>query len=130
MAAQPSSPRRRRAPWLALLVLCSFWVGLVAGTAMGAWFFVPAGSGLAGPAIALGYGVGGGLASAVLAGVLGRRLPTRLLRRSAMVALTLAGLAALAVGYRLVSQPAERFAQTDPAAPDSTLDPRRAARLS
>jgi hypothetical protein len=93
-------------PWTALLVLCSFWIGLVAATAVGARFFVPAGSGLAGPAIALGYGVAGALAAAVLAGVVGRRLPTRLLRRSAMVALALAVLAALAVGYRLLTQQA------------------------
>ncbi len=133
MSAQPSSPRRRRAPWIALLVLCSFWIGLVAGTAVGARFFVPADSGLAGPAIALGYGVVGALAAAVLAGVLGRRLPPRSLRRSAVVALLLAVLAALAVGYRFVAQQAERRAHAglDAAKPQhSGLDPRCAARLS
>jgi hypothetical protein len=115
---------------MALLALCAFWIGLVASTAIGARFFVPADSGLAGPAIALGYGVAGALAAAILAGIVGRRLPTRLLRRSALVTLALAALAALAVGYRLVTQPAERGAPADAAAPDSTLDPRRAARLS
>ena len=133
MRAQTSSPRQRRAPWIALVVLCSFWIGLVAGTAIGAWFFVPGGSGLAGPAIALGYGVVAALAAAVLAGVLARRLPGRSLRRSAVVALLLAVLAALAVGYRFVTQQAERRAHAGLDAAKlqhSRLDPRCAARLS
>jgi nitrate reductase gamma subunit len=133
MRAQTSVPRRRRAPWIALLVLCSFWIGLVAGTAVGARFLVPAGSGLAGPAIALGYGVAGALAAAVLVGVLGRRLPARSLRRSAVVALLLAVLAALVVGYRFVTQQAERRAQAGLDAgtlQHFRLDPRCAARLS
>lgn len=133
MTARTSSPRRRRAPWIALLVLCSFWIGLVAGAAIGARFFVPVDSGLAGPAIALGYGVAGALAAAVLAGVLARRLPGRPLRRSAVVALMLAVLAALAVGYRFVAQQAERRAHAGLDAATllhSRLDPRCGARLS
>ena len=133
MTAQTSSPRRRRAPWIALLVLCSFWIGLVAGTAIGARFFVPAGSGLVGAAMALGFGVMGALAAAVVAGVLARRLPPRSLRRSAMVALLLAVLAALAVGYGFVTQQAERRAHAGLDAAKlqhSGLDPRCAARLS
>lgn len=134
-ARVPQSPsaRRRRAPWLAALVLAAFWIGLVAGTVLGAVFFVPAGSGLAGPAIALGYGIAGALAGAVLAGMLGRRLPTRLLRRTAVTAMVLGAGAALAVGYRFVVQQAERRA--DRAAPPPEvgtwrLDLRRDARLS
>lgn len=133
MRAQTSFPRRRRAPWIALLVLCSFWIGLVAGTAIGAQFFVPADSGLAGPAIALGYGAMGALAAALLAGVLARRLPPRSLRRSAVVALLLAVLAALVVGYRFVTQQAERRAHAGLDAwtlQHPRLDPRCAARLS
>ncbi len=44
-----------------LIILTALFVGLVAGTAIGGRFFVPAGSGLAGPVIALGYGVVGAL---------------------------------------------------------------------
>ncbi len=105
----------------------------MAGTAIGALFFVPAGSGLAGPAIALGYGVVGALAAAVLAGMAARRLPGRPLRRSAVVVLLLAVLAALAVGYRLVTQPGERRAHAgfDVATlQHSRLDPRCGTRLS
>jgi uncharacterized protein YneF (UPF0154 family) len=125
-----ASPRQRRALWVTLLVLCSFWVGLVAGTFLGALFFVPAGSGLAGPAIALGYGIAGALAAAVLAGVLGRRLPTRTLRRAAAVAGVLAVAAVLLVGYLFVRQQAERRAQAAPPEQVCGLDPRCGARLS
>ena len=105
----------------------------MAGTATGARFFVPAGIGLVGSAMALGFGVMGALAAAVVAGVLARRLPPRSLRRSAVVALLFAVLAALAVGYGFVTQQAERRAQADLDAgtlQHPGLDPRCAARLS
>jgi hypothetical protein len=131
MISLPASPRQRRGLWITLLVLCSFWVGLVGGTLIGALFLVPEGSGLAGPAIALGYGVAAALAGAVLAGVVGRRLAARPLRRAAAVVGALAVAAVLVVAYLFVRQQAERRAQADPPEqPVSRLDPRRAARLS
>jgi len=131
MIPLPASPRQRRALWTTLLVLCSFWVGLVGGTLIGALFLVPAGSGLAGPAIALGYGVAGALLAAALAGVLGRRLPTRALRQVTAVVGTLAAVAVLAVVYLFVKQQAQPKARADPAVRiELALDPRCGARLS
>jgi hypothetical protein len=131
MISIPGSPRQRRALWTTLLVLCSFWVGLVAGTVLGGLFLVPAGSGLAGPAIALGYGVGAALACAVVAGIVGRRLPPRVLRQATAVVGALATVAVIAVVYLFVKQQAQRQAQSDPAArSELALDPRRAGRLS
>lgn len=131
MFSLPASPRQRRALWITLIVLCSFWVGLVAGTLFGALFLVPAGSGLAGPAIALGYGVAAALAGAVLGGVIGRRLSARALRRAAAVVGALAAVALLAVVYLFVKQQAQRQAQPDPGERSVlVLDPRGARRLS
>jgi preprotein translocase subunit SecG len=125
------SPRQRRALWTTLLVLCSFWIGLVAGTVVGGLFFVPAGSGLAAPAIALGYGVGAALAGAIVAGIVGRRLPPRALRRATAVVGALAAVAVLAVVYLFVKQQAQRQARADPAERiELALDPRCDARLS
>ncbi len=45
--------RPRRGLWATLLVVALLWLGLVVGTVVGGWLFVPAGSGLAGPANAL-----------------------------------------------------------------------------
>ncbi len=96
-------PAPRRTLWSLLLVLCSLWLGLVAGTAIGG-LFVPEGSGLAGPAIALGYGVMGALAGLALAIVFALKLPVRPLRLSALIALLLSALAVLLMGYRVVRQ--------------------------
>lgn len=87
-----------------LLVLCSLWIGLVAGMAIGGLFFVPAGSGLAGPAIALGYGAMGAIAGLALAIVLALKLPVRPLRVAAVIALVLSALAVLFIGYRVAEQ--------------------------
>jgi formate-dependent nitrite reductase membrane component NrfD len=131
MIPLPASPRQRRALWTTLLVLCSFWIGLVAGTVLGGLFFVPAGSGLAGPAIALGYGVAAALAGAIVAGIVGRRLPPRVLRRTTAVVGAVAAVAVVAVVYLFVKQQAQRQATTDPAERvERALDPRRAGRLS
>ena len=62
-------------------------LGLFAGTFIGATFFVPVGSGLAGPAIALGYGVVG-LVIALIGGVM---LARKLAREKLRVALLIAG---------------------------------------
>lgn len=56
--------------WGLLLLISSLFLGLAFGTAIGARYFVPEGSGMAGPAIALGYGLMGALIAATLAGLL------------------------------------------------------------
>lgn len=71
------------------------WIGLVAGMMIGGRYFVPAGSGLAGPAIALGYGVAGAAIGAVLAALLIWRASVDLLHKLAWVAVVL-GFAATA----------------------------------
>ena len=68
--SDPQLHRPRRLWWGIFLVLGLAFIGLVVGTAIGARFFVPKGSGMAGPAIALGYGVLGGLSALSLAGFL------------------------------------------------------------
>ncbi len=103
-AQMKSTTAPRRALWSVLLVLCSLWLGLVAGMAIGGRLFVPEGSGLAGPAIALGYGAMGALAGAVLSGLLAWKLPVRSLRLAAWIALLLSALAVLFIGYRVVEQ--------------------------
>jgi hypothetical protein len=99
-----SEPRpRRRWPFVLLLLASLAWLGLVAGTAVGAAWFVPEGSGLAGPAIALGYGVLGVLAGVALGAVLGWKAGHGLLRVATTVAVVLALLAAGVAVWRIVA---------------------------
>ncbi len=74
-------------------VLFVSFLGLCAGTFIGATFFVPEGSGLAGPAIALGYGVVGLVIALIGSLILARKLPREKLR----VALLIAGVLTLLV---------------------------------
>lgn len=101
-------PSRRRWPFVLLLLASLAWLGLVTGTAAGAAWFVPEGSGLAGPAIVLGYGVLGLLVGVALGGVLGWRARLGLLRTAAAVAVVLALLAVGLVVWRIVAAEAER----------------------
>ncbi len=98
-----------RALWGTILVLTLFWIGLAAGTAVGARF-VPKGSGLAGPAIALGYGVAAAFGAGLLGALSAWRMPPAALRRSgyASIAISLAVLAL--VGWRITTQRAEQRA--------------------
>jgi hypothetical protein len=98
-------------PFVLLLFASLGWLGLVAGTAIGAAWFVPEGSGLAGPAIALGYGVLGLLAGLALGAVLGWKAGHGLLQASAAVAVVLALLTVGAVIWRIVSAENERRAE-------------------
>ena len=88
--------------WLEGIVaaLCLAFVGLVIGTAFGATR-VPDGSGLAGPAIALGYGAVAavvGVAIAVVTAMTSRKA----LRRSLVAGLALALLASIVVTLRVI----------------------------
>lgn len=82
--------KERRVIWGVLLLVAAAFLGLAAGTAIGARFFVPAGSGLAGPAIALGYGLVGVAITSVLAGLLIWRGSLWLLRLTTLGAMTVA----------------------------------------
>ncbi len=99
---------RRRWPLVLLLLASLAWLGLVAGTAVGAAWFVPEGSGLAGPAVALGYGVLGLLAGVALGAVLGWQAGHGLLRVATAAAVVLALLTVGAVVWRIVAAQAER----------------------
>lgn len=108
----PPEPRpRRRWPFVLLLLGSLLWIGLTAGTAVGAKWFVPADSGLAGPAIALGYGVLGAVAGLVLGAVLAWKAPHGLLRAASAVAGALAAVLAGLVIWRVVTLEAQRRAQ-------------------
>ncbi len=89
---QPKLARRpgRRALWGLVLAAGLAIVGLASGTALGARFFVPEGSGLAGPAIALGHGFVGALLGLIAAGLVVWKAPSAVLRRAALAALLLA----------------------------------------
>lgn len=106
---EPRPPRRW--PFVVLLLGSFAWLGLVAGTAVGARWFVPEGSGLAGPAIALWYGVLGAVAGLAVGGSLVWKAAHSLLRAAAAVAVGLALLAAGLVVWRFVAAQAERRAK-------------------
>ncbi len=102
-----SSTTRRRWPFVLLLLGSLAWLGLVAGTALGAAWLVPEGSGLAGPAVALGYGVVGTAGGLVLGGVLGWKASIGALRAAAMAAVLLALLAAGLLAWRIAAVQAD-----------------------
>ena len=93
---QPPGSNERRIVWAVLLLVAAAFLGLAIGTAIGARFFVPEGSGMAGPAIALAYGLAGVALSLISAGLLIWRGSFFALRITALGALTLA---VLLVGY-------------------------------
>ncbi len=102
---EPASARRpRRVLWGVLLAASLAIVGLAAGTALGARFFVPEGSGLAGPAIALDYGLIGVLFALIAAGFLAWKAPPAILRRATIAALLLAAVTIGLVALRAVRQ--------------------------
>lgn len=98
-------------------VLFVSFLGLVVGTFIGGVFFVPPGSGLAGPAIALGYGLVGLVVALVGGVVLARRLAPASLRKALLIAGMLVLLAVAFLTYRFVtnrsgSSPASEAAVT------------------
>ena len=108
MTASESRPRLR---WQVGMLVSAVWLGLVVGTVVGGRFFVPEGSGLAGPAIALGDGLGGMLGGLVLAVGMAWKAPYGVLRGSSLVAMG-AGLVLLALAVAgVLGQRAERRAK-------------------
>ena len=95
----------RRAGWVLLLAVSLLWTGLGTGMAIGSAYFVPESSGLAGPAIAFGYGMLGAAAGAILAGVLAVAGSTATVRMSAKIAVVPAILLAGFVAYRFATLP-------------------------
>jgi hypothetical protein len=75
-------------------------IGLFCGTAAGS-LFVPPGSGLAGPAVALGYGAVGAVAALTLGVVLAIQLAPRALLRALLVAVLLVIALVVWIGYRV-----------------------------
>lgn len=100
----------KRLGWAILVIFCLLWIGLAVGTGIGSRF-VPPGSGLAGPAIALGYGVVGAFAAGLFGVVLAIKASPSVLRACGL------GLGVLALGFvamatwRFVSQRAEQRAK-------------------
>ena len=78
----PTEPNRP--VWGTLVVLTLLWIGLVDGTALGA-VLTPKGSGLAGPAIALGYGVAAAVGAGATGGLLAWKLSSNGLRLVGLV---------------------------------------------
>ena len=111
---------------ISLVGLLAF-VGLVVGAAVGS-AFVPQGSGMAGPAIVLWYGLGGSAVSLALGVVLALRAGAAALRTALLLAAVVAALAAAGIGYRLRVTQTER---SDPASrPARSLSPFPAIELS
>jgi hypothetical protein len=79
----------RRAGWAILVVVSALWLGFGAGMfAAGRWL-VPAGSGLAGPAIAVAYGLGAAAIAGVASAVAAWKAPLGSLRVAALIAMIL-----------------------------------------
>ncbi len=101
---------RRSLPLTILFVITAAICSLAIGTWIGARFFVPAGSGLAGPFIALGYGASGALAGLVVAMLAARRLSHRwLVRVTITLAIGAAGIVGLFTYAYLAAKAEERL---------------------
>ena len=91
----------RKTPWIALLLPCALFLGLICGMMIGA-LFVPDGDGLAAGASVLFYGLIGLLVAAVLTIILARRLAANGLKTVALAALALSIIGAAVVGWRVM----------------------------
>ena len=96
-------------------VLFVSFLGLAAGTFIGGAFFVPPGSGLAGPAIALGYGFVGLVAALVGGIVAARKLSRPKLQKALLIAGILVLLTAALLTYRFMTNHADRSPASEPA---------------
>jgi hypothetical protein len=72
--------------WAILLVISALWLGFGAGTFAAGRLLVPEGSGLAGPAIAIAYGMGAALIAGVAAAIAAWKATIRGLRAAALIA--------------------------------------------
>lgn len=105
----------RRLP-LGLLFTASSTLGcFAAGTWVGARFLVPPGSGLAGSAIAVGYGLAGALAGGAAAALLAYRLPLRWVRWLTVPSAAIGFLVLLAAARIYLRSKAEQQAQLEEA---------------
>jgi hypothetical protein len=95
-----ASPTARRPAWGILLVVSALWLGFGCSTVAAGRWLVPAGSGLAGPPIALGYGLASAVVLGVTASLLAWKAPLGGLRAAAVIAVLLgfALTAALVIG--------------------------------
>ena len=112
----------RKTPWIALLLPCALFLGLVGGMLIGS-LFVASDAGLAGGASILFYGLVGLIVAAVLTIVLARRLAPGALRAAAITALALSIIGAVFVGWRFVEAQREMRARSRIAAPESAVSP-------
>ena len=93
MERQLSDGRPRKATWIALLLPCSLWIGLLSGMLIGSRF-VSRGAGFEAGATVLVSGIAGAIAALLIAAVLLQRLTAERLRITALCALLLSGIAA------------------------------------
>ncbi len=104
----------------ALMAVGGAVVAFVAGTAFAARFLVPPGTGLAGPAEAVGYGLLGAAGAVVLAAFIATLAGRRLLLAATVIAMVLALAAAGGFAYlaRQVATPEDA-----PTSPQATTAP-------
>jgi hypothetical protein len=86
-----------RGAWGLLVTMSALWIGFGAGVLVAGRFFVPPGSGLAGPPIALGYGVLGAFALGALAAALAWKARPGVVKAAALTALALGCLETVAI---------------------------------
>ena len=91
----------RKTPWIALLLPCALFLGLISGMLFGS-LFVARDAGLAAGASILFYGLVGLIVAAVLTIVLARRLSPGALKAAAITALALSIIGAAVVGWRVI----------------------------
>jgi len=104
-----------RAPLTVLLALALAFLGLAAGTVLAGAWLVPEGSGLAGPAIALAYGLLGAVAALAGGVILGIRASIRTLR-AATVATALGAIVVFGLlTWSFLTARAERIAAREQA---------------
>ena len=105
---------------LVLFVLAAF-AGLVGGMAIGAFYLVPEGQGLAGPADAMVFGLAGALVTSVIAVVFGWRASMKWLG-GLVIAFTVA--AVLFAAWVLWQMPSDFGDEnTEPPGPVTTISP-------
>ena len=107
--------RRMRILLGAVFVIAFMLIGLVLGTMIGGRYFVAPGSGLAGPAIALGYGVLGAAGLGIAALGLAIYLPPRWLLATALPAIVAGMAIAVLIGRAMTKSNAERDAHLEQA---------------